>query len=85
MPRFEMMELYRDESRLLFQVTDVVFWQRRTESSAQCFAQVRPVAVVVFEIDGSRAVGLDGEDLDVEALRRDCPSLDDLLRGRLKV
>lgn len=76
---FELIELYRDESRLLYQVTDVTLWQRRAESSGQCFATVRPIAVVVCEKRGSRAIGLNGDKLDIETLRRDCPPLGELL------
>jgi hypothetical protein len=71
--------LYRDESREVYQVTETALWQWRAESSGQCLAQVRPIAVVVLDRYGSRAIGMNGEAVDVGELRRVCPELESLL------
>ena len=82
MARFELIELYRDETRQLFQMTEIVLSTRCTASFGQCLVQIRPIAVVVCEVSGIRTFGVNGDDVAVGALRRDCPPLDDILGGQ---
>lgn len=82
MTRRELHELYRDELRRLYQVSEVDVMSWRGDAHGQCIASLRPVAVVVDGPDGVIAFDTGGRRLGLDDLRRDCAALDAVLDER---
>ena len=81
MERLAVHELHRDATYRLYQLTRLEVQTGCASSGGQFFATAEPLAVVVRDSIGVRALAADGTPISLAELAGACPGLDRLLGG----
>jgi hypothetical protein len=66
-------EIYKDANVALIAVESINFRPVKTTFGFHFSGTIDPIAVIVSSPDGTYALGMDGEALDLDQLRRDIP------------
>ena len=66
-------EIYKDSNVTLIAVDSIELRPSKTTFGFHCSGTIEPIAVIVSGPDGTYAVGMDAQALDLDQLRRDLP------------
>lgn len=68
-------EIYKDSSVTLIAVESMDFHPGKTTSGFHVSGTIEPIAVIVSGPVGTYALGMDGQALDLDQLRRNIPDI----------
>jgi hypothetical protein len=68
-------EIYKDSNVTLIAVESIGFRHSKTTFGMHLSGTIEPIAVIVSSPDGTTALGMDGQALDPDQLRRDLPDI----------
>ncbi len=68
-------EIYKDSNVTLIAVESIGFRPGKTTFGIHLSGTIEPFAVIVSSPDGTYALGMDGQALDPDQLRRDIPDI----------
>lgn len=68
-------EIYKDSNVTLIAVESISFRPSKTTFGIHLSGTIEPIAVVVSGPDGTHGLGMDGQALDLDQLRRNIPDI----------
>lgn len=68
-------EIYKDSNITLIAVESIAFRPSKTAFGIHLSGTIEPIAVIVSSPDGTTALGMDGQAVDLDQLRRDLPDI----------